>query len=307
LSLESSSSNSSDSSIKTVVDNHDEDHQDGKIVLESSLIISPEGESSFVKTVIAPSTEASTVNNIASSSQQQGITNNSGKILGYSAANLVSTFRSRLLRGLRGVQRQRKNSMEEDLILKDNSGLRSSYGAVTSDDEEEEKRSKHVVQLPDKMLEESTSPKHAMFMQSTPNESTHGEREEDKRKRRKSFSDHHDHSDGHHSHRRRRSSVHRSSLSHDRKQSFRSSRRTSRVDGEEFSLEDLEIDRFSVKPALTWFFFTGRKFLVKYWIWMVALMLMIMSVLGEKVVVFRICYMALFLTFILTFQVSFFS
>lgn len=59
-----------------------------------------------------------------------------------------------------------------------------------------------------------------------------------------------------------------------------------------------------LKSALIWFYTGGRSILVKYWIWMVALMLMIMSVSGKRVVVFRIFYMILFLAFLLTFQVS---
>lgn len=59
-----------------------------------------------------------------------------------------------------------------------------------------------------------------------------------------------------------------------------------------------------LRRALIWFYSGGRKILVKYWIWIVALMLMIMSVSGKKVVVFRIFYMTLFLVFLLTFQVS---
>ena len=59
-----------------------------------------------------------------------------------------------------------------------------------------------------------------------------------------------------------------------------------------------------LRSALIWFYAGGRKILVKYWIWMVALMLMIMSVSGKRVVVFRIFYMILFLAFLLTFQVS---
>ena len=59
-----------------------------------------------------------------------------------------------------------------------------------------------------------------------------------------------------------------------------------------------------LRRALIWFYSGGRKILVKYWIWIVALMLMIMSVSGKRVVVFRIFYMTLFLVFLLTFQVS---
>lgn len=68
--------------------------------------------------------------------------------------------------------------------------------------------------------------------------------------------------------------------------------------------EDSAKKRTRWKSALIWFYSGGRKILVKYWIWMVALMLMLMSVSGNRVVVFRIFYMILFLAFLLTFQVS---
>lgn len=47
----------------------------------------------------------------------------------------------------------------------------------------------------------------------------------------------------------------------------------------------------------------GRHLLVKYWIWMVASMLLLMSLLGDRVVIYRIVYMFMFLTFVLMFQV----
>lgn len=43
--------------------------------------------------------------------------------------------------------------------------------------------------------------------------------------------------------------------------------------------------------------------LTKFWIWVVAIMLFVIGLGGEKVVLYRIVYMALFLIFILTFQV----
>lgn len=46
-------------------------------------------------------------------------------------------------------------------------------------------------------------------------------------------------------------------------------------------------------------------FLVKYWIWVVAIMLMVISLSGERVVIYRIVYMFLFLFFILMFQFSY--
>ena len=47
-----------------------------------------------------------------------------------------------------------------------------------------------------------------------------------------------------------------------------------------------------------------HELLIKYWIWVVATMLMIMSLSGSKVVIYRIVYMFLFLTFTIMFQVS---
>ncbi|KAJ8875009.1 hypothetical protein PR048_022899 [Dryococelus australis] len=46
-----------------------------------------------------------------------------------------------------------------------------------------------------------------------------------------------------------------------------------------------------------------QHFLTKFWIWIVAIMLFVISFVGEKMTVLRIIYMALFLFFILTFQV----
>lgn len=47
-----------------------------------------------------------------------------------------------------------------------------------------------------------------------------------------------------------------------------------------------------------------HELLIKYWIWVVATMLMIMSLSGSKVVIYRIVYMFLFLTFTIMFQVT---
>jgi len=47
-----------------------------------------------------------------------------------------------------------------------------------------------------------------------------------------------------------------------------------------------------------------KKILTKLWIWVVAIMLFVIGLGGgDKVVLYRIVYMALFLIFILTFQV----
>ncbi|XP_053201557.1 piezo-type mechanosensitive ion channel component-like isoform X3 [Panonychus citri] len=48
-----------------------------------------------------------------------------------------------------------------------------------------------------------------------------------------------------------------------------------------------------------------RGLFIKYWIWVVATMLMIMSLGGDRVVIYRIVYMSLFLSFIFIFQLSF--
>lgn len=47
-----------------------------------------------------------------------------------------------------------------------------------------------------------------------------------------------------------------------------------------------------------------KGFLTKFWICVVATMLFVIGITGERMTVFRILYMALFLIFILTFQVS---
>ena len=55
-----------------------------------------------------------------------------------------------------------------------------------------------------------------------------------------------------------------------------------------------------------WFIKFFHELLIKYWIWVVATMLMIMSLSGSKVVIYRIVYMFLFLTFTNMFQVRIF-
>ena len=62
--------------------------------------------------------------------------------------------------------------------------------------------------------------------------------------------------------------------------------------------------RWQNSSWIKYFITNGKKLLVKYWIWLIAITLMIMSISGDKVVVFRIFYMFLFLGFLLTFQVS---
>ncbi|CAH1098787.1 unnamed protein product [Psylliodes chrysocephalus] len=48
-----------------------------------------------------------------------------------------------------------------------------------------------------------------------------------------------------------------------------------------------------------------HKFLIKFWIWVVAITLFAVAITGQRMTVFRILYMALFLFFILSFQFSF--
>ncbi|KAG8229185.1 hypothetical protein J437_LFUL001057, partial [Ladona fulva] len=48
-----------------------------------------------------------------------------------------------------------------------------------------------------------------------------------------------------------------------------------------------------------------KAFLTKFWIWVVAIMLCVIGLGGAQVVVYRIVYMALFLIFVLTFQLSY--
>jgi hypothetical protein len=48
-----------------------------------------------------------------------------------------------------------------------------------------------------------------------------------------------------------------------------------------------------------------KKFLTKFWIAVVAVMLFTSGITGERMTVFRIVYMSLFLLFIITFQVNF--
>lgn len=47
-----------------------------------------------------------------------------------------------------------------------------------------------------------------------------------------------------------------------------------------------------------------KKILTKFWIWVVAITLFAVAITGERMTGFRIVYMALFLFFILTFQVN---
>lgn len=56
-------------------------------------------------------------------------------------------------------------------------------------------------------------------------------------------------------------------------------------------------------PVVQWVFGLIKDLLIKYWIWVVACMLMVMSLSGDKVVLYRIVYMFLFLSFVLIFQV----
>ncbi|CAG7819154.1 unnamed protein product [Allacma fusca] len=48
-----------------------------------------------------------------------------------------------------------------------------------------------------------------------------------------------------------------------------------------------------------------KEIMTKFWIWVVAIMLFVIGLGGEKVVLYRIVYMALFLIFVLTFQLSY--
>ncbi|KAK7084127.1 hypothetical protein SK128_022453, partial [Halocaridina rubra] len=50
-----------------------------------------------------------------------------------------------------------------------------------------------------------------------------------------------------------------------------------------------------------------RGLLVKFWIWLVAIMLFVFGIQGSEVVIFRIMYMVLFLIFTITFQLSYTS
>lgn len=56
-------------------------------------------------------------------------------------------------------------------------------------------------------------------------------------------------------------------------------------------------------PAVQWIVDLLKELLIKYWIWIVASMLMVMSLSGDRVVLYRVVYMVLFLTFIIVFQV----
>jgi len=46
-----------------------------------------------------------------------------------------------------------------------------------------------------------------------------------------------------------------------------------------------------------------KKLMTKFWIWVVAISLFVIGITGNRITVFRIIYMGLFLVFILTFQV----
>ncbi|KFB42311.1 AGAP009276-PA-like protein [Anopheles sinensis] len=48
-----------------------------------------------------------------------------------------------------------------------------------------------------------------------------------------------------------------------------------------------------------------KSFMIKFWIWVVALTLFLSAIIGTRMTVFRIVYMVLFLCFVLTFQFSF--
>ncbi|XP_067001205.2 piezo-type mechanosensitive ion channel component isoform X3 [Anabrus simplex] len=48
-----------------------------------------------------------------------------------------------------------------------------------------------------------------------------------------------------------------------------------------------------------------KHFLTKFWIWIVAIMLFVIGISGMRMTIFRIVYMALFLIFVLTFQLSY--
>ena len=47
-----------------------------------------------------------------------------------------------------------------------------------------------------------------------------------------------------------------------------------------------------------------KNLLTKFWIWVVAIMLFVIGITGTRMTVYRILYMALFLIFVLVFQVS---
>ncbi len=50
-----------------------------------------------------------------------------------------------------------------------------------------------------------------------------------------------------------------------------------------------------------------KELLTKFWIWVVAIMLFVIGITGDKMTGFRIVYMGLFLVFILTFKVHCFA
>jgi len=47
-----------------------------------------------------------------------------------------------------------------------------------------------------------------------------------------------------------------------------------------------------------------KSLLIKFWIWVVVIMLFVIGISGTHVTMFRIVYMVLFLIFVLVFQVS---
>lgn len=49
-----------------------------------------------------------------------------------------------------------------------------------------------------------------------------------------------------------------------------------------------------------------KELLTKFWIWIVAIMLFVIGITGDKMTGFRIVYMGLFLVFILTFKVQYY-
>ncbi|XP_077295229.1 piezo type mechanosensitive ion channel component [Arctopsyche grandis] len=67
------------------------------------------------------------------------------------------------------------------------------------------------------------------------------------------------------------------------------------------SIEDPNVQ---TSPFLKKFGAFVKGFLTKYWICVVAIMLFVIGITGQRMTVFRILYMALFLIFILTFQIS---
>lgn len=71
--------------------------------------------------------------------------------------------------------------------------------------------------------------------------------------------------------------------------------------------EDSEISSKNTSEYILRAAKTAKNFLVKFWIFIVALTLLLCGITGEQVTGFRIVYMTMFLIFIWTFQVSKFS